>query len=83
MLLLAFKNLTLSLLISYSSVNSNIPIENSIIENFRFDCAVGRITLTINGNCVGSIRCDGESYHIPCCSDFGIDVGWCRTPQQD
>ena len=43
----------------------------------RGGCGVSRITITINGDCFGTVRCDGESYHMDCCSDFGRDVGWC------
>jgi hypothetical protein len=41
-------------------------------------CAVAQIKLIVNGNCVGSVCCDGDCYQIPCCSDFGQDVGWCE-----
>jgi|AntRauTorcE11898_2_1112593.scaffolds.fasta_scaffold34051_1 hypothetical protein len=46
-------------------------------------CNVSPIRLIINDNCTGRVCCgefmDQECYDIPCCSDFGQDVGWCEN----
>lgn len=41
-------------------------------------CHVHPVIIIINGDCQGTLACDGDLYKIPCCSDFGKDVGWCR-----
>lgn len=41
-------------------------------------CDVHQITITINGDSQGTVKCGDTFYRIPCCSDFGNDVGWCR-----
>jgi len=40
-------------------------------------CHQNPVIVVINGDCNGTLSCDGELIHIPCCSDFGTDVGWC------
>ena len=43
------------------------------------DCVVVPITFTFNGDCNGRLKCGDEYHDIPCCSDFGQTVGWCRA----
>lgn len=46
-------------------------------------CTVNPVIVIINGDCQGTLSCGGELYQIPCCSDFGQDVGWCRYPEHE